>query len=50
MDLEVCQLGLIPYGRALAMQEQLLALRQGSRSVICSFFSNTRPSSRWEKG
>ncbi|HKM17721.1 MAG TPA: lipoyl(octanoyl) transferase LipB [Limnochordia bacterium] len=31
MDLEVCQLGLIPYGRALAMQEQLLALRQGQQ-------------------
>jgi len=28
MDLEVCQLGLLPYGEALAVQEKLLTLRQ----------------------
>lgn len=31
MDLEVCQLGLLPYRDALAVQEQLLLLRQQQR-------------------
>ena len=31
MDLEVCQLGLVPYGKALAIQDELLLLRQGQK-------------------